>query len=142
MRSSTSAAFSASRTSSSTELVKDHRALCPFARTLGLVSLTIARWPLCCARCAIAAVLPTPLDGTPLCASHGRPPSSPRHEEASLMAPSGRLGGHAESAWWVASPAVNSRSPPAAMLSGSEGDLAGSGTDLDVVAALDQVIVG
>jgi hypothetical protein len=29
-------------------LVKGHRALCPFARTIGLVSLTIARWPLCC----------------------------------------------------------------------------------------------
>jgi hypothetical protein len=29
-------------------LVKSHRALCPFARTIGLVSLTIARWPLCC----------------------------------------------------------------------------------------------
>jgi hypothetical protein len=28
------------------------------------------------------------------------------------------------------------------MLSGSHGDLAGSGTDLDVIAALDQVIVG
>src|SRR4029450_12268109 len=27
-------------------LVKSHRALCPFARTIGLVSLTIARWPL------------------------------------------------------------------------------------------------
>jgi ClpP class serine protease len=26
-------------------LVKGHRALCPFARTIGLVSLTIARWP-------------------------------------------------------------------------------------------------
>ena len=25
-------------------LVKGHRALCPFARTIGLVSLTIARW--------------------------------------------------------------------------------------------------
>jgi hypothetical protein len=29
-------------------LVKGHRALCPFARTIGVVSLTIARWPLCC----------------------------------------------------------------------------------------------
>src|SRR5215207_5553331 len=28
------------------------------------------------------------------------------------------------------------------MLSGTDGDLAGSGTDLDVVAALDQVVVG
>jgi ClpP class serine protease len=28
-------------------LVKGHRALCPFASTIGLVSLTIARWPLC-----------------------------------------------------------------------------------------------
>jgi hypothetical protein len=28
------------------------------------------------------------------------------------------------------------------MLSGSDGDLAGSGADLDVVAALDQVVVG
>jgi hypothetical protein len=27
-------------------LVKGHRALCPFARTIGVVSLTIARWPL------------------------------------------------------------------------------------------------
>jgi hypothetical protein len=27
-----------------------HRALCPFASTIGLVSLTIARWPLCCAQ--------------------------------------------------------------------------------------------
>jgi hypothetical protein len=27
-------------------LVKGHRALCPFASTIGLVSLTIARWPL------------------------------------------------------------------------------------------------
>jgi len=27
-------------------LVKCHRALCPFASTIGLVSLTIARWPL------------------------------------------------------------------------------------------------
>jgi hypothetical protein len=27
-------------------LVKSHRALCPFARTIGLVSLAIARWPL------------------------------------------------------------------------------------------------
>jgi hypothetical protein len=25
--------------------VKGHRALCPFARTIGLVSLTVARWP-------------------------------------------------------------------------------------------------
>jgi hypothetical protein len=29
-------------------LVKGHRALCPFARTIGVVSLTITRWPLCC----------------------------------------------------------------------------------------------
>jgi hypothetical protein len=28
-------------------LVKSHRALCPFASTMGVVSLTIARWPLC-----------------------------------------------------------------------------------------------
>src|SRR5215207_2935255 len=34
------------------------------------------------------------------------------------------------------------RLAPAAVLSGSDGDLAGSGTDLDVVAALDQVVVG
>ena len=34
------------------------------------------------------------------------------------------------------------RGAPAPMLSGSDGDLAGSGADLDVVAALDQVIVG
>ena len=27
-------------------LVKGHRALCPFARTIAVVSLTIARWPL------------------------------------------------------------------------------------------------
>jgi hypothetical protein len=27
-------------------LVESHRGLCPFARTIGLVSLTIARWPL------------------------------------------------------------------------------------------------
>jgi hypothetical protein len=27
-------------------LIKGHRALCPFASTIGLVSLTIARWPL------------------------------------------------------------------------------------------------
>jgi hypothetical protein len=26
-------------------LVKGHRALCPFARTIAVVSLTIARWP-------------------------------------------------------------------------------------------------
>jgi hypothetical protein len=31
-------------------LVKGHRALCPFASTIGLVSLTIARWPLCWAQ--------------------------------------------------------------------------------------------
>jgi hypothetical protein len=47
-------------------LVKGHRALCPFARTIGLVSLTIARWPLCHGNYAITALLPTPLPGTPL----------------------------------------------------------------------------
>jgi hypothetical protein len=47
-------------------LVKGHRALCPFARTIGLVSLTIARWPSSASSYAIEALLPTPLQGTPL----------------------------------------------------------------------------
>src|SRR5438093_7366706 len=47
MRSSTSAAASASRTSSSADWSRATVRLCPFARTIGLVSLTIARWPLC-----------------------------------------------------------------------------------------------
>jgi hypothetical protein len=47
-------------------LVKGHRALCPFARTIGLVSLTIARWPLYWSSYATEAQLPTPLSGTPL----------------------------------------------------------------------------
>jgi hypothetical protein len=50
----------------SVRLVKGHRALCPFARTIAVVSLTIARWPLNMASYAIAALLPTPLGGTPL----------------------------------------------------------------------------
>jgi hypothetical protein len=31
-------------------VVEGHHALCPFARTIGVVSLTIARWPLCYAQ--------------------------------------------------------------------------------------------
>jgi hypothetical protein len=34
-------------------LVKGHRTLCPFASTIGVVSLTIARWPLRCGSYAI-----------------------------------------------------------------------------------------
>jgi len=48
----------------SVRLVKGHRALCPFARTIGLVSLTIARWLLRESSYTVAALLPTPLDGT------------------------------------------------------------------------------
>ena len=47
-------------------LVKGHRGLCPFARTIGLVSLTIARWPLQPRQLRRQAGLPTPLGGTPL----------------------------------------------------------------------------
>jgi hypothetical protein len=47
-------------------LVKGHRALCPFASTIAVVSLTIARWPLRGEQPAHRALLPTPPDGTPL----------------------------------------------------------------------------
>jgi Resolvase, N terminal domain/Helix-turn-helix domain of resolvase len=40
--------------------------LCPFARTIGLVSLTIARWPLCWTQLRRRGPAPTPLGGTPL----------------------------------------------------------------------------
>jgi hypothetical protein len=47
-------------------LVKGHRALCPFTRTIGLVSLTIARWPLQRGHPRRRGLLPTPIGGTPL----------------------------------------------------------------------------
>jgi hypothetical protein len=47
-------------------LVKGHRALCPFASTIGLVSLTIARCPLEVSNHLDEDLLPTPPDGTPL----------------------------------------------------------------------------
>lgn len=51
-------------------LVKGHRALCPFTSTIGLVSLTIARWPSTASSYAVEVLLPTPLVGTPLLACH------------------------------------------------------------------------
>src|SRR4029453_11057628 len=55
-------------------LVKGHRALCPFARTIGLVSLTIARWPLCCTqlRHRGLATYTTQRDATPDSPDHTR----------------------------------------------------------------------
>ena len=44
-------------------LVKGHRALCPFARTIAVVSLTIARWPLQHSSHPVGVLLPTPLGG-------------------------------------------------------------------------------
>src|SRR3954454_5056985 len=46
MRSSTSAAFSASSTSSRADWSRAIVCLCPSARTIGVVSLTFTRWPL------------------------------------------------------------------------------------------------
>ena len=45
-----SAAFECVQDLQQCRLVKSHRALSPFASTIGLVSLTIARWPLCWTR--------------------------------------------------------------------------------------------
>ena len=47
-------------------LVKGHPALCPFASTIGLVSLTIARWPLPCEQLRGLATYTTRWDATPL----------------------------------------------------------------------------
>jgi hypothetical protein len=63
-RSSTSAALSASRTSSSAAC-RAPPCVCPFASTIGLVSLTIARWPHCCAQLRRQGPAPTPRRGTP-----------------------------------------------------------------------------
>jgi hypothetical protein len=55
-------------------LVKGHRALCPFARTIGVVSLTIARWPLCCTQLRHqrpATTYTTRWDATPLVVAGG-----------------------------------------------------------------------
>jgi hypothetical protein len=43
--------------------------LCPFARTIAVVSLTIARWPLRREQLRRCGLLPTPLGGTPLTAA-------------------------------------------------------------------------